>query len=136
MKNEKYLHSDLTKQIIGAAYDVADELGFGFLESVYEKAFELILIEQGHHVVRQANIPVYFRDQKIGDFKADLIVDKKVIIELKAGKKLHSIHEAQILNYLRATEIEVGLLFNFGEELEFKRKIFTNDRKLPKIKWK
>lgn len=129
MENEKYLYSDLTKKIIGAAYYVSDELGFGFLESVYERALELILIERGHDVIRQAEIPVYFKGERIGDFRADLIIDQKVIVELKAGKKLHSIHEAQILNYLRATEIEVGLLFNFGEELKFKRKIFTNDRK-------
>lgn len=125
----------MTKQIIRAAYDVSDELGFGFVESVYEKTLELALIEQGHDVVRQAEIPVYFRYEKIGDFRADLIIDGKVIIELKAGKQLQAIHEAQILNYLRATNIKIGLLFNFGEKLEFKRKIFTNDRKNLKIKW-
>lgn len=129
MSSDNYLHSDLTKKIIRAAYDVFDELGFGFLESVYEKAFEKILLERGHKVSRQFSIPVFFRGEQIGDFRADLIVDGKVIIELKAVENLHPIHDAQLINYLKATEIEIGLLFNFGEKLQFKRKIFSNKRK-------
>ncbi len=128
-----YLHSDLTKKIIRAVYDVFDELGFGFLESVYEKALEKILVDRGHEVSRQFAIPVFFRGEQIGDFRADLIVDNLVIVELKAIEKIHSIHEAQLINYLKATEMEVGLLINFGEKLQFKRKIFSNDRK-PHLK--
>ena len=133
MDNGNYLHSDLTKKIIRAIYDVFDELGFGFLESVYEKTLEKILVEQGHKVSRQFAIPVFFRGNQVGDFRADLIVDNLVILELKAIENLHSIHETQLINYLKATEIEVGLLINFGEKLQFKRKIFTNDRK-PHLK--
>lgn len=124
-----YLHAELTERIIKAAYNVLNELGHGFLESVYEKTMEQILIEEGHQVRRQANIPVYFRGKLVGDFKADLIVDDLVIIELKAIQKLQRIHEAQILNYLRATEIEVGLLINFGQEFQIQRKVFANSRK-------
>ena len=130
MINENHLHSELTRKIIRAAYDVFDELGFGFLEKVYEKSLAKVLRDNGHIVDVQLAIPVYFRGEKIGDYQADLVVDGKVIVELKAGKGLHSIHEAQIINYLRATEIEVGLLINFGEELTFKRRVFTNDRKV------
>lgn len=130
MKNEiNYIHSDLKKKIIGAAYDVFNELGFGFLESVYENALEQVLIGNGHSVSRQSAIPVYFRGEKIGDYRADLIVDRKVIIELKAIQNLHPAHEAQLINYLRTTTVEVGLLFNFGEKLEIKRKVFSNSKK-------
>ncbi|MFK8005162.1 MAG: GxxExxY protein [Saprospiraceae bacterium] len=129
MINENYLHSDLTKIIIRAAYDVFDELGFGFLESVYEKALAKVLRANGHIVDVQSAIPVFFRGEKIGDFRSDLIVDGKVIIELKASEGLRPIHIAQLINYLRATEIEVGLVINFGEELTFKRRVFTNDKK-------
>ena len=130
MKNEiNYIHSDLKKKIIGAAYDVFNELGFGFLESVYENALEQVLIGNGHSVSRQSAIPVYFRGEQIGDFRADLIFDRKVIIELKAIQNLHPAHEAQLINYLRTTTVEVGLLFNFGEKLEIKRKVFSNSKK-------
>ncbi len=130
MENERFIHTELTKEIIGAFYDVYNELGFGFLESIYEKALEKVLRDNGHKVERQFEIPVFFRNEKIGNFKADLIVDDLVIIELKAGGDLHEIHEAQILNYLRATDVEVGLLVNFGEELQFKRRVFSNSRKM------
>ncbi|MFK7775586.1 MAG: GxxExxY protein [Saprospiraceae bacterium] len=124
MINENYLHSELTKKIIRAVYDVFDELGFGFLESVYEKVLTKVLRDNGHIVA----IPVYFRGEKVGDFRSDLIVDGKVIVELKADENLRPIHIAQLINYLRATEIEVGLGINFGEELTFKRRVYTNDK--------
>lgn len=129
MTNENYIHTDLTEQIIRAAYDVFDELGNGFLESVYEKAFEIALKEYGLDVIRQAAIPVYYYGEQVGDFKADLIVDGTVIIELKAVEKIQPIHEAQIINYLRATRIEIGLIINFGEKLQIKRRVFANSRK-------
>jgi GxxExxY protein len=122
-------HKELTETIIGVFYEVYNELGYGFLESVYEKAFEIALTSKGLNVLRQIQVPVWFRGQKVGDFVADILVDKSVLLELKATRMLDSAHEAQLLNYLRATEIEVGLLFNFGIKPEFRRLIFENSRK-------
>ena len=129
MEYENFKHTELTKEIIKTAYYVHDSLGHGFLESVYEKALAKKLKENGFHVIVQYAVPVYFEGELVGDFRADMIVDNKVIIELKAVEGLHPIHETQLVNYLRATEIEVGLLFNFGEQLTFKRKVFSNSRK-------
>jgi GxxExxY protein len=129
MPFENYKHSDLTRQIIQAAYKVFNELGHGFLESVYEKSMELQLIEMGLLVQRQQAIPVYYKGNLVGDFKADLVVNNLVIIELKALKNLLPIHEVQLVNYLKATRIEVGLLINFGKYLETKRKVLSNDNK-------
>ena len=120
----------MTKKIIGIFYEVYNELGHGFLESVYETAFEIALESNGMPVLRQIEVPVWFRGKKIGDFTADMLVDKCVLLELKAGRALDQAHEAQLLNYLRATEIEVGMLFNFGLKPEFKRMAFDNSRKL------
>ena len=122
-------HKELTETIIGVFYEVYNELGHGFLESVYEKAFELALTSKGLDVLRQIDVPVWFRGQKVGDFVADVLVNKCVLLELKAAKTLDSSHEAQLLNYLRATQIEVGLLFNFGIKPEFRRLVFENSRK-------
>jgi len=108
---------------------VNNELGDGFLESVYENALYIVLTGYGLCVEKQKNISVFFRGTRIGDFKADLIVDKKVIIELKAVRALDSAHEAQLINYLKATNIEVGLLLNFGRKPEFKRFVYDNKRK-------
>ena len=123
------LHNELTDKIIGVFYDVYNELGHGFLESVYETAMVIALREKGINVERQVEIPVWFRSQKIGVFFADLMVENLVIIELKAVRSFDPSHEAQLLNYLRATEIEIGLLLNFGVRPEIKRKIFDNPRK-------
>jgi len=122
-------HKELTETIIGVFFEVYNELGHGFLESVYEKAFEVALTSKGLNVLRQIDIPVWFRGQKVGDFEADVLVNKCVLLELKAVRTLDSSHEAQLLNYLRATEIEVGLLFNFGIKPEFRRFAFDNSRK-------
>ena len=122
-------HKELTETIIGVFYEVYNELGHGFLESVYERAFEVALTSRGFNVLRQIQIPVWFRGQKVGDFVADVLVDKSVLLELKAARMLDSSHEAQLLNYLRATEIEVGILFNFGIKPEFRRLAFDNARK-------
>ena len=123
-------HRELTNKIIGIFYEVYNELGHGFLESVYETAFEMALVSSGVPVLRQIDVPVWFRGKKIGDFTADMLVDKRVLLELKAGQALSKAHEAQLLNYLRATRIEVGILFNFGLKPEFKRMAFDNSRKL------
>ena len=122
-------HRDLTQKIIGVFYEVYNELGHGFLESVYEAAFEVALTAKGLTVLRQIEVPVWFRGKKIGDFTADMLVERCVLLELKAGRALDPAHEAQLLNYLRATEIEVGLLFSFGLKPQFKRLAFDNARK-------
>lgn len=123
------LHSDITGKIIRAFYNVYNTLGYGFLEKVYEKSMKIELKKMGLKVYNQKNIKVYYDDKEVGDYFADLIVDDCVIIELKAAESLCPEHEAQLINYLKATKIEVGLLLNFGKEAEFRRKIFTNDKK-------
>ena len=112
---ENLRFSLLTEKIIGLFYDVYNELGYGFLESVYEQALLIALRQAGPDVEAQVEIPVRFRGLEVGNYKADLQVDRKVLIELKAARSLEKAHEAQILNYLKATNIEVGLLLNFGE---------------------
>jgi len=126
-------HSKITAEIIKAYYLVYNELGFGFLESVYESAMEIVLKEFGLFVERQKDIPVYFRGQNLGVYRADLVVDGKVIVELKAVKAIVPEHEAQLLNYLKATDIEVGLLINFGQKPSFKRFVFENSRKKIRV---
>jgi len=127
--NESLKHCELTDKIIGTFYEVYNELGFGFLESVYENALLIALIAKGLKVEQQVPIPVWFRGRKVGDFFADLIVEDFVLLELKAVREIDEAHKAQLLNYLRATEIEVGLLLNFGHRPEFKRLAFDNQRK-------
>ncbi len=125
-------YEELTGQIIKAFYTVYNALGYGFLEKVYENALAIELRKMGLHVVRQPPIKVYYDGQVVGEYFADLVVDERVIVELKAVRKLLKEHEAQLLNYLNATEYEVGLLFNFGPQPHFKRKVFDNDRKTYK----
>jgi GxxExxY protein len=123
------LHRNLTEKIIGVFYDVYNELGHGFLESVYEEAMSIALTQAGLRVERQVPLRVWFRGQPIGDFRADLIVERAVILELKAASGIDPAHEAQLLHYLRSTEIEVGLLLNFGASPQFKRMVFENSKK-------
>ena len=121
-RDNELRHGELTRSIIGCAFEVANELGSGFLESVYEKALAAVLRDKGVSVQSQQPVAVYFRGQTVGDFYADLLVEGKVLVELKAVKSLAPEHEAQVINYLNATGIEVGLLINFGRpRLEFKR---------------
>jgi GxxExxY protein len=129
MSHSGLKHRELTQKIIGVFFDVYNELGHGFLESVYETAFEVALVSKGMSVFRQIEVPVRFRGRKIGDFTADMLVEKSVLLELKASRSLDQAHEAQLLNYLRATEIEVGMLFSFGLKPEFKRLAYDNERK-------
>ncbi len=124
-----FKHSEITDKIIKVFFEVYNELGHGFLESVYERSLEIALSSLGLKVCRQIQIPVWFRGQPVGDFTADMLVADCVLLELKAARTLDSSHQAQLLNYLRATEIEVGLLLNFGLKPEFKRLIFDNPRK-------
>ena len=123
------LHEGLTQEIIKAFYDVYNNLGFGFLERVYENSLTLILRERGLQVRQQAPIAVYFHGVPVGEYYADLLVNDLVIVELKAAEALRPEHLAQLRNYLRATDIEVGLLLNFGQKASFKRVFLTNDRK-------
>jgi GxxExxY protein len=122
-------HEGTTEKIIGVFFEVCNELGHGFLESVYEEAMAIALRDAGIPVIQQGPISVYFRGQLVGDFRADLLVNDEVIVELKGARTIESAHEAQLMNYLRATRIEVGLLMNFGPKAEFRRFIFDKDRK-------
>ena len=116
------MHERLTHSIIGCAFEVINELGSGFLESVYEKALMIALSDAGLAVQSQKPIETRFRGKPVGNFYADLLVEEKVLVELKAVKALTAEHQAQIINYLKATGLEVGLLINFGNpKLEFKR---------------
>jgi len=126
-------HAALTQKIIGVYYDVYNELGHGFLESVYEESMALALIDIGLNVRRQVSLPVWFRERKVGDFRADLFVENIVLLELKCTRTFEPAHEAQLLNYLKATEIEVGILFNFGPSPRFKRLLFDNVRKKIRV---
>ena len=117
------LHADVTKSIIGCAYYVYNQLGAGFLEKVYENALAVQLKKFGHEVRQQAPVTIYFEGENIGEYFADLLVDGKVIVELKAVAELRAVHEVQLVNYLRATGIQVGLLINFGDEIKIIRRI-------------
>jgi GxxExxY protein len=123
------LHKSITDAILKAYFNVYNELGSGFLEKVYQNSMYIELKALGYKVEAQKQIHVYFKDQLVGEYYADLLVEDKVIVELKATELLMNIHIAQIMNYLKATPVEVGMLLNFGEEPEFKRVIYTNNRK-------
>ena len=121
------IHEDLTGEIIGAFYEVYNTLGYGFLEQVYQNALYKELKRIGLECKPQEEINVFYKGEFVGRYVADMLVEDTVIVELKAVKKLLPEHDAQLINYLKATGIEVGLLFNFGKEAEIKRKIFTLD---------
>jgi GxxExxY protein len=123
------LEEELTGRIIKAFYKVYNTLGFGFAESIYHNAMILELTDQGLLVETEKSIVVFYEGRVVGTFAADLVVEGRIIVELKAKEKLIAAHEAQLVNYLRATEIEIGLLFNFGKTPEFKRKFFSNKNK-------
>jgi GxxExxY protein len=131
--DQRRKHWQLCHDIIEVFHTVYNELGFGFLEAVYEEALALALTEAGYTVTRQVPVPVWFRGKCIGQYKADLIVNGDVLLELKAARILDSSHDAQSLNYLRATEIEVALLLNFGPKPHFKRFVFENTRKQIRV---
>lgn len=122
-------HENLTREIIGAYYAVYNSLGYGFLEKVYENAMVMELTKRGLHIEQQKHIQVYYKGAVVGDYFADLIVEDKVIVELKAAETIGEAHLAQLTNYLRATKCEVGLIFNFGPKAGYERRYFSNDRK-------
>jgi GxxExxY protein len=127
------LHKELTNEIIGTYYDVYNEIGFGFSEKVYQNFLFFELQSRGFSIEAQKQIHVYYKGRIVGEYYADIIVENKIILELKAVNQLIDEHEFQLLNYLKASKIEVGLLFNFGVNPDFKRIILTNDRK-PNLK--
>jgi GxxExxY protein len=129
MRESKYLYSDLTDQIIKAYYCVYNELGYGFLEKVYENALMIELVQMGFTVEQQKKVDVYYKDNNVGYYLSDLIVDAKVIVEVKAAESICLDHECQLINYLKASDKEVGLLLNFGVSPSLKRKIFSNKYK-------
>ena len=123
------LHEELTNVIIKTFYEVYNELGYGFLEKVYQNSLYLELKNKGYKVEAQKKISVYYKGTEVGEYYADLLVEDLIILELKAAECIVKDFENQILNYLRGTDCEVGLLLNFGKKPEFKRKIFENHRK-------
>lgn len=126
---EQYLHKDLTSKIIQCYYRVYNKLGYGFLEKVYENAMMIELKKMGMSCFNQQPIEVFYENHIVGNYYADIIVEDEIILELKAAETLCEEHEYQLINYLKATDKEIGLLLNFGKRPEFRRKIFTNDRK-------
>jgi GxxExxY protein len=122
-------HTDITEKIIRAFYTVYNQLGFGFLEKVYENALVIEIRGLGLSASAQMPIAVYYQNQIVGEYVADIVVEECVLVELKAVKELAPEHESQLLNYLKATTYEVGLLLNFGKEPEIKRKVLDNHRK-------
>ena len=117
------IHAELTEKIIACAYRVYNKMGFGFLESVYEKCLAIELSKSGLEVETQKPITVFYNREIVGEFLADILVDDTVILELKLVKKIAKAHEVQLVNYLVATGKEIGLLINFGEQkVEVKRK--------------
>lgn len=123
------LFQELTNQIIKCFYTVYNNLGYGFLEKVYENSLLIELKRNGLSAEKQRKISVFYEEYLVGEYYADIIVNDTVIIELKAAEAVIEEHELQLLNYLKATDKEIGLLLNFGKKPEIRRKIFTNDRK-------
>ena len=125
-------HEALTEKLIGAFYEVYNELGHGFLESVYQNAFVVALEEKQVSHEQQVAIDEFFHDVSVGDFRADLIAESRVLVELKAVNSLDRSHEKQILNYLKSTKVEVGLLLNFGPRPQVRRFVMENETKTSK----
>jgi GxxExxY protein len=130
MKN--FPHQELTKSIIGIYYNVYNELGFGFLEKLYHKSLLIELKRNGYKIDSEKKVNVYYKNEIVGEYIPDIIINDSVIVELKCVEYLTDIHENQLLNYLKATDCEVGLILNFGKDPQFIRKIFTNDLKKKK----
>jgi GxxExxY protein len=123
------LHNELTSLILKTYYEVYNELGYGFLEKVYQNALLIELKNKGLEVTPNKKIKVYYKGENVGDYYADIIVNNTVVLELKAAEYIIDQFENQLLNYLKGTDCEVGLLLNFGKKPEFRRKIYENKRK-------
>jgi GxxExxY protein len=129
----EYRHVELTRRIIGVFFQVYGELGYGFLESVYRSAMTVALAEAGLAVEAEVELQARFRGRAIGTFRADLLVQGAVLVELKAARAIDSSHLAQLLNYLRCTDIETGLILNFGPTPKIRRLVLGNVRKHPAL---
>lgn len=122
---KKILYKDLSYKIVGLAMQVYNKLGYGFLEKVYENALMVILLRGGIQAKQQAPITVYFEGEVVGDYYADILVEDKIILELKAVEKISDAHIAQTLNYLKATGLQLAIILNFGKEkFEYKRIVY------------
>ena len=126
---EEYLYKEKTDRILSAFYEVYNALGYGFLERVYQNSLYQELNQKGFTCEAQKQIKVYYKGKEVGEYYADILVDKCIILELKACDRLCKEHELQLINYLKATDIELGLLLNFGEKPQVCRKVYTNERK-------
>jgi GxxExxY protein len=133
VENEQFKHSGVTKKVIGVFYQVYNELGSGFLESVYENSLAIALKDAGLDARQQINIPVSFRGTLVGSFCADMLVNDVVLLELKVARSIEQAHIGQLMNYLKATAIEVGMVLNFGPKPEFRRIAFGNERKVTDV---
>jgi len=125
-------HQELTKSIIGIYYDIYNDLGYGFLEKVYHNALVIELKARGFEIESQKKLKVFYKNNIVGEYVPDIIINNSVIVELKCVEYLIEKHESQLLNYLKATKCEVGLILNFGKDPQFIRKIFTNNLKKHK----
>lgn len=127
------LYKDLTDKILKGFYEVYNQLQYGFREKIYQKSLTYELRQSGMEAEEEKLIPVYYKGMLMGEYRADLIIEQKIILELKAQNTIKDAHEAQLLHYLRAIPIEVGFVLNFGLKPEFTRKVFANSHKnLPK----
>jgi GxxExxY protein len=122
-------HSELSEAIIGVFYEVYNELGYGFLESVYRNSLRIALLAKGLQGEIEVGIPVFFRGKNVGDFRADMVINGCLLLELKTAEAIIIAHEGQLLNYLRATNLEVGLVLNFGPKAQVRRLAYDNTRK-------
>jgi GxxExxY protein len=127
----QFRHLNITRRIVGVFFEVYGELGYGFLESIYCAAMTIALREAGLQVEPEIELEARFRGRPVGAFRADLLVESVVVVKLKAARAIDSAHIAQLLNYLRCTALETGLILNFGPRPQIRRLIFTNDRKTP-----
>ncbi len=132
--DSNYKHSELTDTVIGVFYEVYNELGFGFLESVYRNSLRLALLEKGLSVEQEVAVSVFFRGHNVGDFRADLVVNGNILVELKTADQIVAAHESQVLNYLRSTALELGLILNFGPKPQVRRLLLDNSRKLTRTR--
>lgn len=129
MRTGELLYADLTEKIIGAAFAVHNALGKGLSEKTYENALVSKLQQLGLQTDQQKLVPVYFENKKVGDQIIDLVVEDRIIVETKGVERLTKSHVSQILGYLKNTKFELGLLVNFGDRVEFKRLIYTNQNR-------
>ena len=127
------LHAEITERVIGVFFEVYNELGGGFLEGVYQEALRIALVQAGMEVKAEIPVPVYFRGVVVGNYRADLVVNDCVLLELKAISSFDAAHDGQVLHYLRATRFEVGLLLNFGPRPQFRRFILEGDEKKIRV---